>query len=80
MTRRSKSGDLDRPVMKDHQLPGAQAQGSVDVPIVIAELDLENIWSEVLYHRANLPLVQTLVRKFLDQCHNVEYVYTGVHV
>jgi hypothetical protein len=65
------SGDLDRPVM-EHQLPGAQAQGGVGAPSVIGELDLEHIGSEVLYYRANLSPVQTLVRKIFGQCHNVE--------
>ena len=80
MARRSKSCDLDWPVMEDHQLSCAQPQGGVGVPIIIAELDLEHIWSEILYHRADLPPVQTLVRKILDKCHHVEYVYAGVHV
>src|SRR5215218_9423088 len=58
----SKSGDLDRAMMEDHQLSGTQSKGGVGAPIVIAELDLEHIGGEVLYHGADLPPVQTLLR------------------
>src|SRR5215211_8833029 len=65
------SGDLDRSVMQNHQLSGAQAQGSVGVPIVIAKLDLEHPGGEVLHYGANLPPVQTLIRKIVGQCHDI---------
>ncbi len=58
----------------------AEAQRSVGAPIVITELDLEHIWSEDHYHRADLPPVQTMVWKIFGKCYNVEYVYASVHV
>ena len=72
--RRLRSGDLDGPVVEDHQLSGAQSQRSVGMPLVIAELDLEYIGSQVLYHGADLSTVQTVVRKIFGRCHDVKYV------
>jgi len=65
------SGDLDRTVMQDHQLSGTQAQGSVGVPVVIAELDLEHARSEAFYHGADLAPVQTLVREVFGKGYNI---------
>ncbi len=57
--------------MQDHQLPGAQAQGSVSVPIVVAEHDLEHGWREVLYYGADPPTVQTPIREIFGQSKDV---------
>ena len=60
-------GDLDRTVVKNHELGWAQREGCVSVPLVVIELDLVRIAVEHFNNRSDLTTNQSALREITGQ-------------
>ena len=66
------SGGREWLIVQNEQLVGAKGQESVSAPMIVAELDLENVRSEQFDDRSDLPTVQAPLRQGFRESHDVQ--------